>query len=620
MLTVNENIKHNLWCNHRKVEIVRPSINARSGAEGSWYFTSDEELSSWPDRFTDKLVEGAKHFPDRTLLAQRDQEGHWIRISYKEMLVRVRSIGQALLKRNVSVERPILILSGNDLAHAQLALGAMYVGIPYCPVSPANAIVSRDYKKLCHIIKTITPGLVYASDGDQFAHAIQAVVPDDTEVVVESGCVPGRKASFFHSLIETPPENVDEKNLTINQNYIAKFLFTSGSTALPKAVITTHRMLCANQQMLRQTLLFLKQEPPVLLDWLPWSHTFGGSHNFGMTLYNGGTLYINDGKPTAEGMKETLQNIKSISPTLYLDVPKGWEHLTSALESDTELRKSFYANMKLFFFAGAGLSKVIIDRLNRITKQHCGEKIRIMSGLGMTETAPSCLFTIGPVDHAGYVGLPAPGCEVKLANVEGKLEARFRGPHVMPGYWRAQEKTRGAFDEEGFYCSGDALRLFDSDKPEIGLMFDGRLVEDFKLNSGTFVNVAGIRARLLEAGAPYIQHVAVVGINQNAIGVLVFPVMEHCAQLAKLPVTAMASNILKSSQVTDLFSGVLQKVNQLATGSASRIAFLHLLEEAPSASQYEITEKGNINQRAVLKNRELLIESLYQRKESRIIE
>lgn len=557
-------------------------------------------------------MQGAARHPDRVLLARRNAAGEWDLITYRQMLEQIRPLGQALLDRGLSADRPLLILSGNSLAHWQLALAAMYVGVPYCPVSPAYSLVATDFAKLQHIVSTVTPGMVYADNWQDYQRAIQAVIPDSTEVVV-SGQAEGaaRQVALLAGLMRTVPVAVEQANAGVTADSIAKFLFTSGSTRQPKAVVTTHRMLCSNQQMLLQTFPCFGEEPPVLVDWLPWNHTFGGSHNVGIALYNGGSYYIDDGKPTPAGFAETVRNLKDIAPTVCFNVPKGWEMLAEALEADSALRDNFYSRMKLFFFAGAGLSQAAWNKLERVTEAHCGERIRIISGLGMTETSPSCTFSNGPVVSAGYIGLPAPGCRVKLAPVDGKLEARFKGEHVMPGYWRAPELTRAVFDEEGYYCSGDAVRFVDAGQPEQGLMFDGRIAEDFKLSSGTFVSVGPLRARIISDGAPYVQDAVITGINQDDIGVMIFPRLDHCRYLAGLPMDASVETVLANPDVEGVFRQLLAKLNDVATGSASRIAWLYLLAEPPSLDHGEQTDKGSINQRAVLTRRAELVDRLY---------
>ncbi|WP_230411889.1 feruloyl-CoA synthase [Denitromonas iodatirespirans] len=604
---------------YRNVSIGNPSVALTQTADGGWRLTPQTALLAYPQRLTDRLVEGAERHPDRTLVAKRAPDGEWIRISYAQMLARVRAIGQALVYRGLSAERPLMILSGNDLEHLQLALGAMYAGIPHCPVSPASALMSKDFNKLRHMVGLLTPAMVYASDGTAFAAAIGATVPPDVEIVTQDGRLDGRPATAFDALLAVTPDNVDAVNAAVGPDSVAKLLFTSGSTKLPKAVTTTQRMLCANQQMLRQTFPCFGETPPVLLDWLPWNHTFGGSHNVGIALYNGGTLYINDGKPTEKGFAETLRNLREIAPTVYFDVPKGWEMLGDALEADAALREVFYSKMQLFFFAGAGLSQAAWDKLDRISEAHCGERIRVMSGLGMTETAPSSTFSTGTLVGAGYVGVPAPGCEMKLVPVDGKFEARFRGPHVMPGYWRQPELTQEVFDDEGFYCTGDAVAFADPEDLAQGLMFDGRIAEDFKLSSGTFVSVGPLRARLISEGAPCVQDAVITGINRDDIGALIFPRMEHCARLADLPDDAPVDQVLASPAVHAFFADLLVRINRSATGSASRVERLLVLDTPPSVDRHEITDKGSINQRAVLTHRAATVDALHSGSAPRMI-
>ncbi|PBQ12425.1 feruloyl-CoA synthase [Pseudomonas congelans] len=572
-----------------------------------------EPLARLPDRLLDRLVHWARLRPQQTFIAARDSRGGWRKVSYAEMLADVRAIAQSLLAYGLSADRPLALLSGNDIEHLQLALGAMYAGIPYSPVSPAYSVMSQDFAKLRHVCDVLRPGLVFVSDAAPFQRAIDAVIPADTPVITVRGQFTGRHQLSFSSLLEEPGgSEADAAFLASGPNTIAKFLFTSGSTKLPKAVVTTQRMLCANQQMLLQTFPVFGEEPPVLVDWLPWNHTFGGSHNIGIVLYNGGTFYLDNGKPTAQGFAETLRNLKEISPTAYLTVPKGWEELVNALEQDAELRERFFSRIKLFFFAAAGLSQSIWDRLDRVAEQHCGERIRMMAGLGMTEAAPSCTFTTGPLSMAGYIGLPAPGCEVCLVPVDGKLEGRFRGPHIMPGYWRSPQQTAEVFDENGFYCSGDAIKLADPAAPELGLMFDGRLAEDFKLSSGVFVSVGPMRNRAVLEGSPYVQDVVITAPDRECLGALVFPRVHECRQLAGLDAHATDAQVLASAPVREWFAGWLARLNQGANGNASRLEWIALLDQPASIDRGEITDKGSINQRAVLQWRADKVEALYR--------
>jgi len=576
----------------------------------AWYLRSNEPLREFPVRLTDRLVSGAQAHPERVLVARRGEQGAWIEITYADMLRRARAIGQALLNLGLSAERPLAILSGNDLEHLQLAFGAMLAGIPFAPLSPAYSLVSSDFGKLRTLLDVLRPGLVYAGDQVAFSRAIEAVVSADVTLVTNQATP---RSIAFDTLLDHTPSDIDAVAAAVNADTIAKILFTSGSTRLPKAVPTTHRMLCSNQQMLLQTFPEFAKEPPVLVDWLPWNHTYGGSHNVGIALYNGGSLYIDDGKPVAGKFEETLRNLREISPTAYFNVPKGWEELAIALETDEPLRRRFFARVKLYFFGGAGLSQAAWNRLERVTEQHCGERIRIMAGLGMTETSPSCLFTTGPVMRAGYIGLPAPGCETKLAPVDGKLELRFRGPHVMAAYWRRDVSAADepVFDEEGFYRSGDAATFVDPERPEIGLQFDGRIAEDFKLNSGTFVSVGPLRARVVSEGAPYVQDVVVTGINRGEIGLLVFPRLDDCRRLAALLPGADPHDVLGATQVRAFFADLLVRLNRQSTGASTFVARMLLLDTPASLDLGEITDKGSINQRAVQKHRETLIEAMH---------
>lgn len=601
---------------YRQVALGTPDVEIIERA-GSVYLTARETLQPQPARLLDRLLQWAEVRGEQTFVARRGADGEWQRISYREMLARVRVLAVHLLDYDLGSQRPLLILSGNDLEHLQLALAALYIGVPYCPVSPAYSLVAKDFAKLRHIVELLRPGLVMAADGGAFSRAIDAVVPADTSLLLVRGEVAGRASRDFASLLE--PRNevaADASFARTGPDTIAKFLFTSGSTKLPKAVVTTQRMLCANQQMLLQTFPEFAREAPVLVDWLPWNHTFGGSHNVGIVLYNGGTLYLDDGRPTPQLFDETLRNLREISPTAYLTVPKGWEELVCALEQDEALRERFFARIKLFFFAGAGLSQAIWNRLDRVAERHCGERIRMMAGLGMTETAPSCTFTTGPLSMAGYVGLPAPGCEVKLAPVDGKLEARFRGPHVMPGYWRQDELNQDAFDEEGFYRSGDALRFADPQHWEWGLMFDGRIAEDFKLGTGVFVSVGPLRTRVILQGAPYVQDVVITGPDRQCIGLLVFPNLPACRELAGLPASAPAEAVLAAAAVRDWLRGLLASLNREATGLASHIAWACPMSEPPSLDAGEITDKGSLNQRVVLARRAELVDTLYREPEN----
>jgi feruloyl-CoA synthase len=587
----------------------------RTAPDGSVRLTSTEALRWYPEALTDCLAQWAAQVPDRTLAARRDHGGEWVKISFAQMLARAQAVGQALVNRGLSAERPVAILSGNDLEHLTLALGAMWAGVPYAPISTAYSLVSQDHGKLRHIWNILTPGLVFAADAS-YARAIEAVVPADVEVVLAEGSLPNRSTTPFASLLATPPgPTLAAEHAKVNGDTIAKFLFTSGSTKAPKGVINTQRMLCANQQMTHQCMAWLGDEPPVLVDWLPWNHTFGGNQNVGIALYNGGTLYIDDGKPTPAGMAETLRNLREISPTVYFNVPKGLESIAVAMHADRQLRDTLFARCKAFMFAGAGLSQAVWDQLDAHGEAAAGERVRIITGLGMTETAPACTFAVGTQVRSGHIGLPAPGVEVKLVKDEttgGKTEIRFKGPNVMPGYWRNPEQTAAAFDEEGFYRTGDAARFVDPAQPQRGLMFDGRTAEDFKLSTGTFVSVGPLRMRIIQAGDPCVQDAVITGLNQNDVGAMIFPRLDDCRRLAGLSPEAGNAEVLHHPAVRAFFQRLADELWRTATGSANRVARMHILVEPPSIDHGEVTDKGSINQRAVLTHRASLVEALYQ--------
>jgi feruloyl-CoA synthase len=594
-------------------------VELREGLRGTQYLSADQPLGDYAHRITDRLVHWAQHAPDRSFMARRQKNadgssGDWQHISFAQALSSARNIGQALLDRSLNAERPVAILSENDLEHALLALGCIYAGVPYCPVSPAYSTVSQDYDKLRHVLATLTPGLVFASDAGRYGKAIAATVGVDVEVAINSiagHAHPERATSTFDQLLATQATPaVDAAMQATGPDTIVKFLFTSGSTKLPKAVINTQRMWCANQQQMRQSMPVLAEDPLVLVDWLPWNHTFGGNHNVGMTIYNGGTLYIDDGKPTPALMGETLRNLREIAPTVYFNVPTGFEAIANAMQTDAQLRKNLLSRVKMFFYAGAALAQPVWDSLHQTQQAEVGERIVMGTGLGMTESGPFGIFVTSPDVKAGDLGVPTPGLELKLVPVDGKIEVRYRGPNITPGYWRASEATRESLDDEGFFCTGDAVAWIDRNDIHKGLKFDGRIAEDFKLATGTFVSVGPLRAKIIAAGAPYVQDAVLTGINLKEVGALVFPTAA-CRTLSGLGAQASLQAVLESAPVQARFQQLLNDLAKTATGSASRIARAHLMSDPPSIDKGEVTDKGSINQRAVLKHREALVNALH---------
>jgi feruloyl-CoA synthase len=596
----------------RPVRLGVPTPVLERRADGCIVVRAREPLGPCPADLIEPLQRWATLTPDRVFLAQRDDDGGWRRLTYAQVLDTVQRIGAALLRRGLSPERPIAILSGNDIEQALLGLGAMLVGVPFAPISPAYSFLSSDFGKLRAILGLLTPGLVFANDGLPFARALYATVPDEIELVVTRNPLGDRPTTSFSELIG----NEDARGVAaaygdVTADTIAKFLFTSGSTGHPKAVINTHRMLCVNQAMLAAGFAFVTDEPPVVLDWLPWSHTFGGNHNFNMVLVNGGTLYIDDGNPTPPGVPKTVRNLREIAPTIYFNVPKGYEALLPHFRADEALRKTFFSRLNMLFYAGAGLNQATWDEVNDLAVTTTGERIIFVSSLGSTETAPASLACSWDFDRPGNIGLPAPGVELKLLPSEGKLEARLRGPHITPGYWREPELTQGAFDEEGFYKIGDALKFVDPNDPAKGFLFDGRIAEDFKLSTGTWVSVGPLRGRFIDHFAPYARDAVFAGPDRDDIAALVFPDVDVCRKLAGLAAGATVDAVLAHSAVRKIFTERLASLAKTSTGSSNRIARAILLAEPPSMDKGEATDKGSINQRAVLKNRADVVEALY---------
>ena len=557
---------------------------------GQFYARSPFDLGAYEAKVTSWLDRWVTRSPDHIFLAERRGKA-WQTLTYAEARRKARALAQALLARDLSAERPLVILSGNSIAHALLGLAALYAGIPYAPLSPAYALAAPDFARLKSIVALLTPGLVFAEDGVLFAPALAALPADIPRLVV------------LDDLLTTEATAaLDRANAAVGPDTIAKFMFTSGSTAAPKAVITTHRMLCANQAMIAHVLCFLRHAPPVLVDWLPWSHSFGGNQNFNLVLAHGGTLYIDAGRPGPQGMAATLANLREVSPTLHFNVPAGIESLLPHLARDKKLATNFFRRLQLTFFAGAPMGRASYEAWNDMAVAACGEKIVTMSGYGATESGPATTFWTPFIRPEGGVGLPLPGSELKLVPQGEKREVRARGPNVTPGYWRDARATQQAFDDDGFFRLGDALRLADATAPRLGFCFDGRIGEDFKLATGTWVSTGPLRDAFLAAFAPFAQDVVIAGEGEAFAAALVFPNLEACQRLAAGP-AALPAEIIAHRDVRAKFQALLDSFAGRTEAASRRIARLVLLAAPASAAAGELTDKGGLNRAAVLANR-----------------
>ncbi|OAN52868.1 feruloyl-CoA synthase [Paramagnetospirillum marisnigri] len=578
---------------------------------GGMILRSPDSLKPFSRCVGDLLHHWADRIPNQTFLAQRGPDGTWRKVSWAEALRSVEAIAQSLLDRGLNKNRPVMILSDNSIDHALLALAAMHVGVPAAPISQAYSLVSKDHSKLKYIAELLRPGLVYAHDGARFADALHIPELARVEVVTSINPLPG-SSSFADLLANTPGPDVETAFAAVRPSTVSKILFTSGSTDLPKGVINTQRMMCSNQQAIRQCWPFLADSHPVLVDWLPWNHTFGGNHNFNMVMRHGGTLYIDEGKPMPGLVEKTVANLREISPTLYFNVPRGYDMLIPLLESDEALRANFFKNLKLIFYAGAALPQTLWEKLEALSMKALGYKVRMVSSWGSTETSPMVTTVHYDIERAGNIGLPAPGTELKMIPNGGKLELRVRGTNVTPGYHKRDDLTKKAFDEDGFYIIGDAGKLADENDPAKGVLFDGRVAEDFKLMSGTWVPVGALRVAVIDAAQPVLQDAVITGHDREEVGVLGFASPQGCLSLCPgLPADTPLKELMAQPAVRDRMAAALKALAAQGKGTSHRVARALLMSDPPNIDANEITDKGYINQRAVLTQRAALVERLY---------
>jgi feruloyl-CoA synthase len=546
--------------------------------------------------------------PDRTFLAER-AAGGWRKLTYGAARAIVDGLAQGLIARGLDAERPVMILAGNAIDHALLMLAGYTAGIPVAPISVAYSLQSQDHAKLKEIAALLRPGLVYVTDTAPFAPALAALDLaaldlGATELVANRNGANLDRVTAFDALAATRAgAEVERACAAVGADTIAKFLFTSGSTGHPKGVINTHGMLTANQQQGAQIWPFITEKPLMLVDWLPWNHTFGGNHNFNLVLRHAGTLYIDEGRPLPHLVDATVRNLTEVSPTIYFNVPAGYAALLPRLEQDEAFARAFFAELRFIFYAGAALPQDLWNRLEAVAVRTVGERIPLTSSWGMTETAPAATAAHFLIDRAGPIGVPVPGVEIKLVSSGAKLEIRVRGPNVTPGYWKRPDLTAAAFDEEGFYKPGDAVRLADPNDPDKGVVFDGRLAEDFKLTSGTWVHVGALRVAVLAAASPTLQDAVIAGADRAEIALLGWLNVGGCQKLVGERAPKGLPELARHPAVRAHVAQAFAQWNAAHRGSSERIARVLLLTDPPSIDVGEITDKGYINQRLALERR-----------------
>lgn len=594
------------------LRFAAPLVDVECRTSGGIILRSPQVLDAYPKHLGFHLRRWAAETPETIFLAEREEQGGWRHLSYRQALASVEAIGQALLDRDPSCQHPVILLSENSIDTALLTLAGMYIGIPIVPVSPAYSLMSQDFSKLRSIAELIAPSAVYAKDGARYARAIAAIAKPGIGIIVSEDGPPDLPHIYHTDLCRTVTTSAVARAFdNVDPDQVAKIMFTSGSTGEPKGVITTHRMLSVNQQSIAQIWPFLEDRPPVIVDWLPWSHAFGGNQNFNVILRNGGTLYIDDGRPMPDLIEKTVANLHEISPTLHFNTPRGYDMLLPYLEQNRQLSDHFCKNLDLIFYAGAALPQSLWERLEAIAIRSRGERVRIVSSWGSTETTNAVTSVHYAIEKTGVIGLPVPGVDLMLLPcAEGKMEMRVRGAIVTPGYWRRPDLTQAAFDEEGFYRIGDAGKLDDPCDPAKGVVFDGRIAEDFKLMSGTWVHAGQVRLGAVAACTPVIQDAVVTGHDKEEIGLLIFPNLAACRLVtgnADLSIEQAADDL----QIRHHLQRGLQAYNRDNGTNSRRISRALVLSEPPSIDCGEITDKGYINQRAVRERRADLVNKLY---------
>jgi feruloyl-CoA synthase len=601
----------------KPIEFLSRDITADRRPDGTVVLQSNHKLKAYERHVPAFLAKWAAEAPDRLWLAQRRGPARqWFKLTFAEAKRQVDAVTQALIDRGFGPDKPVMILSSNSIEFALLSMAAMQARAPLAPVSPAYSVMSQDHAKLRYVFDLIRPGLVFVQNGEIYAGALNHLDLDGVLLVHVDKPPPRMQSLPWSELVATKPTDAVAGSVAaIEPTTIGKFLFTSGSTGMPKAVINTQEMMCANIAMGQMARTRKPGDPsPVQLDWLPWNHTMGGNATFQGNLAEGGTTWIDDGKPLPGLFDETLRNLREISPTSFANVPAGYAMLATALEKDDDLAKKFFKNLNSLAYGGATLPSDLYERMEALAVKHTGFRLPFVTGWGATETAPTATTVHWASERVGLIGLPFPGVQLKMVPTaeEGRYELRLKSVIVTPGYYKQPDLTAGMFDEEGFYKIGDAGRFVDPDDPSWGLIFDGRVVEDFKLSSGTFVLVGTLRSTAIAAASPVLQDAVVCGEGRDQVGLLGFPNLAACRKVAGDEHVELSSEeLLKHPAVVATVKAGLARMNGASKGSSMRVRRVLLMAEPPSVDGHEITDKGYINQRATLERRKALVDRLY---------